>query len=319
MASGSRVVRRSRAVIRSRSSAAALRLKVSTSTRSGSRPRRSIRSATAATMVVVLPVPGPASTSRGPPPWSTTACCASSRRAAGAVGTGRRTRRYAGAWACSITVDSSRCHRHFAVVPSDLQARGVGVQDWGSWQLSTREIWIRLSGNILLVLPFKGNLKTGPREAAGEGRAASLVRNGAGQRLSGPTPTSGRSRAMTATPVPEGTTSRLPPPSPNGSAPPPPPAAPQAPPGRPERTRISGMRTGLIAGAVALIVVMIFVIQNAHAVDIAFLGAHLHLSLAVALLLAAIAGALAMAAAGTARITQLRRIMRRNRRHPQAG
>ena len=78
------------------------------------------------------------------------------------------------------------------------------------------------------------------------------------------------------------------------------------------------MRTGLIAGAAALIVVMIFIIQNAHAVNIAFLGAHLHLSLAVALLLAAVAGALAMAAAGTARITQLRRIMRRNRRNPQA-
>jgi lipopolysaccharide assembly protein A len=78
------------------------------------------------------------------------------------------------------------------------------------------------------------------------------------------------------------------------------------------------MRTGLIAGAAALIVVMIFIIQNAHPVNITFLGAHLHLSLAVALLLAAIAGALAMAAAGTARITQLRRIMRRNRRNPQA-
>ena len=78
------------------------------------------------------------------------------------------------------------------------------------------------------------------------------------------------------------------------------------------------MRTGLIAGVVALIVVMIFVIQNTHAVDMSFLGAHLHLSLAVALLLAAIAGALVMAAAGTARITQLRRIMRRNRRHPEA-
>jgi len=78
------------------------------------------------------------------------------------------------------------------------------------------------------------------------------------------------------------------------------------------------MRIGLIAGLAALIVVMIFIIQNAHAVNIAFLGAHLHLSLAVALLLAAIAGALAMAAAGTARITQLRRIMRRNRRNAQA-
>lgn len=115
---------------------------------------------------------------------------------------------------------------------------------------------------------------------------------------------------MTATPAPQGTTRTLPPPSVNGSAPPPPP---QAPPRRPMHTRISGMRTGLIAGVVSLAVVMIFIIQNANAVNISFLGAHLRLSLAVALLLAAIAGALAMAAAGTARITQLRRIMRRER------
>ena len=84
-------------------------------------------------------------------------------------------------------------------------------------------------------------------------------------------------------------------------------------------TRISSMRTSLIAGFAGLIVVMIFIIQNAHAVNVTFLGAHLHLSLAVALLLAAIAGALAMAAAGTARITQLRRIMRRDRRNTQAS
>ncbi len=79
------------------------------------------------------------------------------------------------------------------------------------------------------------------------------------------------------------------------------------------------MRTGLIAGFAGLIVVMIFIIQNAHAVNISFLGAHLVLSLAVALFLAAIAGALIMAAAGTARITQLRRIMRRDRHKPQAS
>ena len=120
---------------------------------------------------------------------------------------------------------------------------------------------------------------------------------------------------MTATPASPGTASTLPPPSANGSAPPSPPLppAPQAPPQRPARTRISGLRTGLIAGAAVLIVVMIFIIQNARAVNISFLGAHLHLSLAVALLLAAVAGAVVMAAAGTARITQLRRIMRRNR------
>jgi putative membrane protein len=122
---------------------------------------------------------------------------------------------------------------------------------------------------------------------------------------------------MTEPAAPHGTTSTLPPPSANGSAPlrPPPSQVP-----RPRlHTRISGMRTGLIAGFAALIVVMIFIIQNTHAVNISFLGAHLHLSLAVALLLAAITGALLMAAAGTARITQLRRIMRRDRRKPQAS
>jgi putative membrane protein len=61
------------------------------------------------------------------------------------------------------------------------------------------------------------------------------------------------------------------------------------------------MRTALIAGIAILIVVLIFIIQNTHAVNISFLGAQLRLSLAVALLLAAIAGALLMAAVGTAR------------------
>ena len=122
---------------------------------------------------------------------------------------------------------------------------------------------------------------------------------------------------MTDSAVPPRTTTTLPPPSANGSAP----AKPPAP--APKRvrlsTRISGMRTALIAGVLALTVVLIFIIQNAHAVNISFLGAHLQLSLAVALLLAAIAGALLMAAAGTARITQLRRTMRRNRSRPSSG
>ena len=121
---------------------------------------------------------------------------------------------------------------------------------------------------------------------------------------------------MTEQPAPPGTARTLPPPSANGTAPHPP--APQAPPRRQMHTRISGMRTGLIASIVLLIVVMIFIIQNSRAVNISFLGAHLRLSLAVALLLAAIAGALLMAAAGTARITQLRRMMRRDRRKAKA-
>jgi putative membrane protein len=116
---------------------------------------------------------------------------------------------------------------------------------------------------------------------------------------------------MTEPATPAAATSTLPP-SANGSAPP----APRAPTRGRTRTKISGMRTGLITGIAALAVVLIFIIQNAHVVSISFLGAHLSMSLAVALLLAAIVGALMMAAAGTARITQLRRIMRRDRRQP---
>ena len=133
----------------------------------------------------------------------------------------------------------------------------------------------------------------------------------------------GRRSAMTESVAPPAATTTLPPASANGSAP-----SDSAPPRRPTKaaprrrgmsTRISGVRVALIVGIVALILVLIFIIQNAHAVSIGFLGAHLQLSLAVALLLAAVAGALVMAAAGTARITQLRQIMRRDRRNANAG
>ena len=117
---------------------------------------------------------------------------------------------------------------------------------------------------------------------------------------------------MTEPVTPAATTRTLPPT--NGSSPP----APQAP-RRRLRTQVSSMRIALIAGTAALAVVLIFIIQNANAASISFLGAHLHLPLAVALLFAAIAGALIMAAAGTARITQLRQIMRRDRRRSDVG
>jgi lipopolysaccharide assembly protein A len=113
----------------------------------------------------------------------------------------------------------------------------------------------------------------------------------------------------------------LPPASANGVAPAPTPEPTPEPTPAPAPTprgslgsRIGTARTALIAGALVLIVVLIFIIENAHTVTITFFGAHLRISLAVALLLAAVAGALIMAAAGTARITQLRMSMRRNRR-----
>jgi lipopolysaccharide assembly protein A len=123
-------------------------------------------------------------------------------------------------------------------------------------------------------------------------------------------------------PAPHGTTGTLPPPAPNGSAPPPPAPPPPAsqPPGRQQpKTRTSEMRTGLIAGIAALIVAVIFIVQNAHAANLSFLGVHLVLPLAAALLLAAIAGALAAAAAGPVRITRLRQIIRRALGKVRAG
>jgi uncharacterized integral membrane protein len=129
---------------------------------------------------------------------------------------------------------------------------------------------------------------------------------------------------MAESAAPHGTTSTLPPPSVNGSSrSPPAPPAPQHLPlptwirGLP--TRIRGLRAGQIAGAGAVIAVVIFIIQNPHAINISFLGVHLVLPQAMALLLAVLAGALLAAGPGRARITQLRRNMGRDQRKPPAG
>jgi putative membrane protein len=97
-----------------------------------------------------------------------------------------------------------------------------------------------------------------------------------------------------------------------------PPASAATPPRARRTSRIGATYTAMIAGAVALIVVLIFIVENAHSVTISFVGQHLRVSLAVALLLAAIAGALIMAAVGTARIAQLRLALRRGRRPARA-
>lgn len=76
-------------------------------------------------------------------------------------------------------------------------------------------------------------------------------------------------------------------------------------------TRLGSLHAGLIAAAVALILLVVFIIQNKQTVTINFLGVQVHVSLAVALLVAAIAGALLVGAAGAARIAQLRRSLRR--------
>jgi uncharacterized integral membrane protein len=79
-------------------------------------------------------------------------------------------------------------------------------------------------------------------------------------------------------------------------------------------TRISGLWVAVAFFAVVLLLLLIFILQNAKTVDIAYFGAHGHLPLGVALLLAAVCGVLLTMLAGAARISQLRAVARRHRR-----
>jgi uncharacterized integral membrane protein len=63
-----------------------------------------------------------------------------------------------------------------------------------------------------------------------------------------------------------------------------------------------------------LVFLLIFILQNSHAVDVSYFGAHGHLPLGVALLLAAVCGILLVSLAGSARIMQLRATARKHRR-----
>jgi uncharacterized integral membrane protein len=95
------------------------------------------------------------------------------------------------------------------------------------------------------------------------------------------------------------------------------------PPGQAPAGEIPSTRTGtafktLIAGAIVLILLLVFILENTESVKIAYFGAGFHLPLGVALLLAAIGGALLAGILGTARILQLRRHVRRRVTTPQA-
>lgn len=75
-------------------------------------------------------------------------------------------------------------------------------------------------------------------------------------------------------------------------------------------TRLGSIHAGLVIAAAVLVLLLVFILENSHSVNVAFLGAHLRLPLAVALLLAGVGGALLVGAIGAARITQLRRAVR---------
>lgn len=75
----------------------------------------------------------------------------------------------------------------------------------------------------------------------------------------------------------------------------------------PGRTRIGGTWIGLILGAVVLVFLLIFVLQNLDPARVAFLGLEATLPLGIWLLFAAIAGLLLLAIPGLARMMQWRR------------
>jgi len=85
------------------------------------------------------------------------------------------------------------------------------------------------------------------------------------------------------------------------------------------QTRLSGAWTAIVVGLVALVVILVFILQNQQSVEVTFLFAHGHLPLAVALLFALILGAVIVFAFGAARILQLRMVAGRARRKAPAS
>jgi uncharacterized integral membrane protein len=105
----------------------------------------------------------------------------------------------------------------------------------------------------------------------------------------------------------------------------PPPAEPErppeqtAPPAAPHdhkirHTRLSGAWAAVIAFGIVLLLLLIFILQNQHQVQVSYFGAHGYMPLGASLLLAAVAGILLVALAGSGRIMQLRATARKHRR-----
>jgi uncharacterized integral membrane protein len=81
--------------------------------------------------------------------------------------------------------------------------------------------------------------------------------------------------------------------------------------GRLARTRSNGNYKPVLAGAVVLALLLIFIFENTQRVKVSYLGESGHLPLGVALLLAAVAGVLMLGIAVLVRRVQQRRSARR--------
>jgi uncharacterized integral membrane protein len=79
-------------------------------------------------------------------------------------------------------------------------------------------------------------------------------------------------------------------------------------------SRTSGIWVAVLALALLLLLLAVFILQNTQKVEISFFGWSGQAPLAASLLIAAVAGALAVASAGMLRILQLRRRVKRERK-----
>jgi uncharacterized integral membrane protein len=79
-------------------------------------------------------------------------------------------------------------------------------------------------------------------------------------------------------------------------------------------TRTGAAWFGICAAALLSVVLIVFMLQNTRSVEVSFLWMHGSLPLALALLIAGVGSAMVAMVVGTARITQLRRLSRRQRR-----
>jgi uncharacterized integral membrane protein len=89
---------------------------------------------------------------------------------------------------------------------------------------------------------------------------------------------------------------------------------PASPASRVPRTRTGAAWFGICVAALLFVVLIVFMLQNTRSVQVSFLGMHGNLPLALALLVAAVGAAILTMVVGVARITQLRRLSRRQRR-----
>ncbi len=78
-------------------------------------------------------------------------------------------------------------------------------------------------------------------------------------------------------------------------------------------TRTGAAWFGICTGAVALVVLIVFMLQNLRGVEVTFLWMHGRVPLALALLIAGVGVAVLAMAVGEARVSRLRRLARRQK------